>query len=239
MRDHQEHNAVQQEYFAGPLKPTMYPGSNPYVDRHVAEVIRFGGLKAGERVLDVGCGAGRYTFLLADRGMVMEGLELSPDLLKWLTHFDGGKYGMRTWCGDVANPAAELEGRFDAIAGFFMLHHLDDLRGAFAGLVKCLKPGGRMVFIEPNAWNPLYYLQVTFTPGMRWKAEKGIPNMRAGVLTPAMRAAGLVDVEYETFGFFPPVLRNTAWGGGVERVIERLPGVGPVRPFRLVRARKG
>lgn len=31
-----------------------------------------------------------------------------------------------------------------------------------------------MAFLEPNAFNPLYYFQITLTPEMRWEGEKGI-----------------------------------------------------------------
>jgi len=236
--EHELHNRAQQDYYAGELKGRMRPVATPYVLRHVGEVIRFGGLKPGQRILDAGCGAGRYSFLLAGRGMEVEGLELSPVLAERMREFDAGQYRIAVHCGDVADPPAATEGRFDTVTGFFMLHHLDDLAAAFRGLGRCLRPGGRLVFIEPNAWNPLYYLQVALTKNMRWAAEKGIKNMRAGVLIPAMREAGLEEVEFETFGFFPPFLRNTAWGGRVESLLERTPGLGPVLPFRLIRARK-
>jgi SAM-dependent methyltransferase len=238
MLDHELHNRAQQDYYAGDLKTRMRPVSTPYVLRHVEEVIRFGGLRPGQRVLEGGCGAGRYSFLLAGRGLEVEGLELSPVLADRLREFDAGQHRIPVHCGDVANPPAALEGRFDAVTGFFMLHHLDDLTAAFRGFSRCLRPGGRAVFVEPNAWNPLYYLQVALTKDMRWAAERGIKNMRPGVLAPAMREAGLEDPEFRTFGFFPPFLRNTSWGGGVESLLECAPGLGPVLPFRLIRARK-
>ncbi|MDW8185564.1 MAG: hypothetical protein RMM07_09965, partial [Anaerolineae bacterium] len=48
------HNHLQREYFGRRIKSTMHPKQTPYVLRQVEEVIRFGALQPGERVLDVG-----------------------------------------------------------------------------------------------------------------------------------------------------------------------------------------
>ena len=36
---------------------------------------------------------------------------------------------------------------------------------------RVLRPGGRVAFCEPVAWNPLYYLQIALTPGMSFSGE--------------------------------------------------------------------
>jgi SAM-dependent methyltransferase len=226
----------QRAYFArGANKKTMLPGATPYVLRHIDEVLAFGGLQAGERVLDVGCGMGRHAFLLAGRGLHVEGLELSPQLLARMREFDHGQYNIATYCADIAARPAELEGRYDALLGFFFLHHVQHLEAAFASMAGMLRPGGRAVFIEPNPRNLLYYLQVLLTPGMRWSAEKGMLNMVPGRLFPVMRSAGFHNMRARRFGFFPPVLRNRSWGGWAERLCERIPILDPVLPFQMFR----
>jgi SAM-dependent methyltransferase len=49
--------------------------------RHAPPILRLLGLKAGQRVLDVACGAGRYCRALAARGLSVTGVDLSDDLL--------------------------------------------------------------------------------------------------------------------------------------------------------------
>ena len=44
-------------------------------------VVRFGELKPGARVADLGCGSGVFTVLLRDRGLVPVGLDISPKLI--------------------------------------------------------------------------------------------------------------------------------------------------------------
>lgn len=42
-----------------------------------------GMIKPGGAALDVGCGAGRYAFLLADRGMKVHGTDISPEMIRY------------------------------------------------------------------------------------------------------------------------------------------------------------
>jgi SAM-dependent methyltransferase len=49
--------------------------------RHAPLLVRLLGVRAGQRVLDAGCGAGRYCRALAARGLRMTGVDLSEPLL--------------------------------------------------------------------------------------------------------------------------------------------------------------
>jgi SAM-dependent methyltransferase len=50
--------------------------------RFAPTIVRLLGLKVGDRVLDVACGAGRYCRALAARGLKVTGIDLSADLLE-------------------------------------------------------------------------------------------------------------------------------------------------------------
>lgn len=179
---------------------------------------------------------GRHAFLLAARGLRVEGLELSPHLVERMRAQD--PFGIPVHCADMSEPPSSLEGRFDAVVGFFVLHHVPDLTAAFRGVARVLRPGGKTVFVEPNPYNALYYAQIAVTPGMLWSAEKGLTRMRLSPMFAAMADAGLIRPALRRFGFFPPFLRNRPWGGKVEAVFERIPLLGPVLPFQLFRAEK-
>ena len=62
------------------------PGFSGPIDLHaegqVDLVSRVASLGPGSRVLDVGCGAGRHSILMAERGFDVTGIDLSPRLLK-------------------------------------------------------------------------------------------------------------------------------------------------------------
>jgi SAM-dependent methyltransferase len=230
-----DHNAAQREYFEGREKPRMRPSGSPYIQRHVVEMIRAAGLRPEERVLEVGCGMGRYTIPLAERGFQIEGMDLSPVLLGRLRDFYGGHHPIPLFVSDAADPDPALRGRYDAVVGFFALHHMLDLRRCFEGMTSLLRPGGRVVFLEPNAFNPLYYVQIAFTPGMTWQGDGGVARMRPAVVLGAMARAGLANLSVERFGFFPPFLANTRRGRDLEAILERVPFLRPVLPFQLFR----
>jgi SAM-dependent methyltransferase len=235
---HAAHNHHQRAYFERAPKRRMRPANTRYLNRQVDEALRYAELRAGDRVLEVGCGMGRYTFLLARRGLLVEGLDLSPVLLEWLRRQDVIGSEIPLHCADASDPPIELAGRFDAVLGFFVLHHLDDLDGCFASVARMLAPGGRTVFLEPNPWNPLYYAQVALTPGMHWRAERGLLRMRERPVFTALERAGLADPTVHRFGFLPPFAVNRRIGAHLEGWLERVPFWYPLLPFQLFRARR-
>jgi SAM-dependent methyltransferase len=228
-----DHNARQMAYFEASVKPNMVPVGSPYLERHVTEALGFARLGSDARVLEVGCGMGRYTLLLADRVRV-EGLDMSQVLLERLREYDGGRHRIPVHCADLADPPAELVGRFDSVIGFFTLHHVHDLAACFAGAARLVRSGGSVVFLEPNALNPLFYVQILVTPGMTWEGDGGVARMRRGVIFEAMRKAGLEQLALRRFGFFPPLLANRPWGRRLEARLERFPPWRALLPFQIV-----
>lgn len=236
-----EYNAQQRSYFERTVKRTMLPVGSPYLRRQVDDLCATIGLQpgGGQRVLEVGCGMGRYTLLLAERGMAIEGMDISPVLLQRLSAFNGGRFEVPLHECDVAALPGDLEGRFDAVVGFFVLHHVEDLVACFRGVARALKPGGQVAFLEPNPLNPLYYVQIIATPGMSWRAERGMMRMRPLRMRQAMAAADLHGFSVRRFGFFPPFLANLPLGARIERRLESIDGWRPLLPFQIFRAQRG
>jgi SAM-dependent methyltransferase len=226
------HNETQRRYFANAEKSGMRPTGTPYLHRQLDELVRFARLEPGQRVLEVGCGMGRYTLLLAERGIRVEGIDLSAPLLDRLRAFNDGRFEIPLYTGDVLDPPEPL-GVFDAVVGFFTLHHVHDLPATYRAMAGLVAPGGPVAFLEPNPWNPLYYVQIAVKREMTWEGDRGLLEMRRSTVFPAMASAGLADLRLERFGFFPPFAANAAWGPRVERVLERRRVFGPVLPFQL------
>lgn len=230
--DPTRHNTDQRRYFEEARKQRMYPRSSRYLTRQARVLARFAGLEPGMRVLDMGCGMGRYTIPLADMGFRVEGLDLSPLLLERLRAAAAPRHDIPVHAMDVVDCPPAMHGAFDAVVGFFVLHHVHDLDPTMAAVAKLLRPGGRAAFVEPNPYDPLYYVQIAITPQQRWRGERGMLRMRPGLLEPAMARAGLAPVRTRRFGFFPPFVTERRLGERLEGVAERICPE-PVRPFVL------
>jgi 2-polyprenyl-3-methyl-5-hydroxy-6-metoxy-1,4-benzoquinol methylase len=106
----------------------------------------------GERVLDVGCGVGRWSCRLAARGASVTGVDLSPTMVAEATRRAAAR-GLGARCSFLAQDLATLEvvGRFDLILGVTVLQHMLDpraLRAAVERLASHLTPRGTLVLLE-------------------------------------------------------------------------------------------
>ncbi|HEV2016670.1 MAG TPA: class I SAM-dependent methyltransferase [Gemmatimonadaceae bacterium] len=111
------------------------------------------GLPAGARVLDVPCGQGRHTHLLAEAGYDVDGLDYSAELLA-VARKRGTSKNLRYVRGDMRKLPAKWTRRFDAVLNLFtsfgfFAHPSHDARviGEFA---RVLKPGGTLVWHGGN-----------------------------------------------------------------------------------------
>jgi 2-polyprenyl-3-methyl-5-hydroxy-6-metoxy-1,4-benzoquinol methylase len=232
------HNEFQRSYFERARHRTLNRPESVYLRRHVNQIVRFAGIEPGMRILEVGCGTGRYTLILAELGIKVEGLDLSPQLLEQLQENNAGRFDIPTHGFDLAASPPEMYGQFDAVIGFFVLHHVHGLDVCLDIAAQLAKPGGSVAFLEPNPRNPLYYVQITLTPEMSWRGEKGIFQMRSNVLLPSMERAGLSELSVRRFGFFPAFVTNLKVGPPLEDALERIPILKPILPFQLFGGRR-
>ena len=216
------HNRFQRDYCEHAISRTIVPRDSRHLRRQLDETMRVACVSGADRVLEVGCGMGRFTLMLAERGVHVEGLDLSPGLLDRLRAYGGARFGIPLHCADALEPPATLCDSFDVVLGFFVLHHLKDLHGAVAAMSRMLKPGGRLVLLDANGWNPLFYLQILMMPGMTWQGDKGMAQMRPNVVFGAMRHAGLSRLALSRFGYLPSFVVDRPWGSRLDLAMERL-----------------
>ncbi len=106
----------------------------------------------GARVLDYGCGVGRWTQLLAARGCQVTAVDFSPAMLAEAQRRTT-QTGVADRCRFIQSDVTTLEltDRFDVILGVTVLQHvLDDkeLSQTIARLGRHLRPGGRLIMVE-------------------------------------------------------------------------------------------
>lgn len=234
----QKHNRLQINYYSFKIKSRMIPKATPYILKQVENLIKFADIKKENRILEIGCGMGRYTIPMAELGFNICGFDLTQYLLDKLKEYNNHRYNIPLYCGDIITPPFEFTNLFDVIIGFFTLHHLHDLEACFRAMWKMIKPGGKIVFLEPNTLNPLYYIQILITPDITWKGDRGIINMRRRIIFNAIERAGFSNFQITYFGFFPPFIANRSWGAAIESGLEQLPFLHCFLPFQLFKAVK-
>ncbi len=232
------HNSVQLDYYAGKIKKTMLPVDSHYVNRHIDEFINNSGISKEDDILEVGCGMGKFTIPLLKRGYKITGLDLSPFLLQKLLEYNNNRNNIDLIVSDILDAPEEFNGRFDKVIGFFTLHHFMNLETYLQAMSRLLKPGGEIIFTEPNAYNPLYYFQIVFSPTMSWAGDKGVAMMRKKRFERAANYAGLQNLSLHKFGFFPPFVVNKRAGRFSEKVFEKMRVFKGLSAFQVVRMQK-
>ena len=113
----------------------------------------------GLEILELGCGDGTTTSLLALAGARMTGVDISPQAIA-LARERARLDGVEDQCEFLATPVQHMDladRKFDVVLGDSVLHHLiPGLSDTLMSLRGALRTGGRAVFVEPlNLFPPL------------------------------------------------------------------------------------
>ena len=115
---------------------------------------------AGDRILDLGCGAGRHAFECYRRGGQVVALDLNVEDLTGVAAMfqamrDAGQAPTPARAVAVRANAHHLpfpDGFFDLVIASEILEHIPDDRTAIAEAVRVLRPGGRLAVTVPRWW---------------------------------------------------------------------------------------
>ncbi|MDE2149875.1 MAG: methyltransferase domain-containing protein [Gammaproteobacteria bacterium] len=123
----------------GSWDPARYAAVAGFVPQLGAAVFEWLAPRAGERILDLGCGDGQLTLRIATAGSRVTGVDASPEMVA-----AARDKGLDARLMDGQSLAFEAE--FDAVFSNAALHWMRENPDAvLRGVFKALKPGGRFV----------------------------------------------------------------------------------------------
>ncbi len=198
--------------------------------------------RRGGRLLDVGCGSGRFLARAASLGYTVTGCDFNPVAVRTARE----RYGL----SDVHHASLEEfrlrqpERRFDVVTAFEVLEHTDDPAGFLAQIVDLLDAGGMVAVSVPfrdrwprfgvdSPWDlPPHHLT-------RW-SKRAIHEAlrRAGLDTVELRTGWMIGEElwlkYVRFGMVDRLFRKAAENGTDPHEVARFAPLAS----RLLRAKR-
>ena len=148
----------------------------PYVRGHYAsqvdEVEALLKSRLGLRILEVGCGCGTEAIWFAAHGASVVGIDLSEKRLGVARHrakLIREDFGTKLDLVFVLASLFDLdyEEEFDVIWMEQAFHHIEPRHRVAPFISRLLKPGGRLILSESNAWNPLVQMSYFFQRGFK------------------------------------------------------------------------
>jgi len=195
-------------------------------------------LRGAERILEIGTGHGmQLSFLIAHFGVAVQyaGVDVAVTPLRAAREAVPVTHRARALLSAAA--AEDLpfaSGSFDGVFCLDVLHHVSSQQRVLSEIRRVLRPGGRVVCVEPNPIFPVNLIYVR-DPLERKLFEFTSANARAWVA-----AAGLHDLTLTHVPiFFPGFPRFLASiYERCERVLGSIPGVCRMSTARVLVARR-
>lgn len=199
------------------------PGGQVRARRRADWISQKAFLGPGKLVIEIGCGTGLFTEKFVQTGAQVMANDISADLLAIAETKKIPRERVRFVVGRFED--WEIAGPFDAIIGSSVLHHLD-VKATLVKIKKLLKPGGIMVFAEPNMLNPIIILQKNI-PWLK-KRMGDSPDETAFVrwgLKELLRSTGFSEIEIVPRDWLLPTtpLRWIPLVQKVEPYLEKIP----------------
>lgn len=159
--------------------PAFFPQERKAVERYFTA--------SGASVLDVGCGSGRVSRLLADRGFDVVGIDVSEPLVeKARSLFPDIEFRVE----DVREASFDAESFDYVVFSHFGLDYIlpkAEREKALREMYRLLKPGGLVLFSSHNSWHPFLSVLSLFGGGGTDAAKSGVKDLWDLYLRPENR----------------------------------------------------
>ena len=199
-------------------------------------------LTRNTRILEIGCGTGEVSYWMARQSPARV---VGADLCVPFIEEAKKKYqlpNLQYEVVDFNNPDVFPDGQFDYIVGNGIIHHLvKNLDEVLASMQRLLKEGGKIIFMEPNIYNPYIYFIFSYS-WLRTLTHLEPDEMAFSkrFITRALARAGFTDIKVDYKDFLLPgipafLIKPSIFIGAI---LEKIPLCKHVSQSLFIRARK-
>jgi len=155
-----EHLAEVERRFLGEAWFAQRPGARPFSGLIPLDELH------GKDVLEIGCGTGVHTKLLAEAGARVAAVDLTPTAVELTTR----RLELAGLSADVREADAESlpfpDASFDFVWSWGVIHHSSDTGRVIAEIARVLRPGGRLAFMVYHRTSITFWLNYVLYRGV-------------------------------------------------------------------------
>jgi 2-polyprenyl-3-methyl-5-hydroxy-6-metoxy-1,4-benzoquinol methylase len=116
-------------------------------------ILKLLGSIKGKKILDLACGQGYFSRILAKRGATVIGIDNSNKLLEIARVEENKKsIGLEYFCRDSARLQGIKNASLDIIVSNMSFHDIKNIKSTIKECSRVLKPKGRLIFSIPHPW---------------------------------------------------------------------------------------
>lgn len=151
-------------------------------------------------IIDFGAGSGRVSIFFLKLGFNVLAVDVSRQSLSDLSTYYR-QHRQPTWGSLTISSILPYQQTADGIIGADVLHHIS-LTEYLPLFKKCLRPGGRLAFSEPNAWHIPWYFHY-WVNKIPWSVEKGIFQCTLPNIYTSLQFARFTNIQITGHGLLP------------------------------------
>ena len=193
-----------------------------------------------KRVLDLGCGTGKFGLKLARYAKEVVGIDISKHSID-IANKTAKKNGIKNFKG-VCNDFKDVnyENYFDYILAVNLIHHADEIDTIFSNVKRSLKKNGVFVIFEINSLNPLYLPFLTIIGQLRSHLTLEFLRSNIWMLKGLLKRNSFRVTKVYKWAILPTMLYNYSLRfKRINEFLNTVPIVKVFSAFHVILAKKG